>query len=147
MIRFFLTVIGAILVSNISFAQDSKRTHALDSLTVSATLELQRLKQESEMWNKLQAERVREYGLRNNVPVEFRDYNGNLVVLIGVSETGEPQYIASDNAGAATTTGVGSLRPSGILGLNLEGEEPPSPVIIVLDGLFNESGNTMPPSL
>lgn len=84
--------------------------------------ELRKLKTESEVGRKTQTERVREYAEKNNVPLSYRDYKGVLVVLVGVSDSGVPLYKAVDNAGAAITTGVPSLRAGGSLGLNLEGD-------------------------
>lgn len=84
-------------------------------------LELQRLSKESAERYQEQTRRVKEYSEKNNVPISYRDGNGNLVLMVDVSETGIPMYISSHNAGAALTTGVDKLRSGGSLGLNLEG--------------------------
>jgi hypothetical protein len=74
-------------------------------------------------YNQSQLERAREYAIAHNVPMRFRDANGNDVFMVGVDElSGLPIYITTFNAGAAITTGVNELRAGGSLGLNLEGE-------------------------
>ncbi len=67
-------------------------------------------------------ERVDAYSKANNLTKQFRDSNGNLVLLWDVSPTGVPLYKSSHNSGAAQTTGVTALRQGGGLGLNLQGE-------------------------
>lgn len=70
-----------------------------------------------------QLEKAREYAAAHNLPMQFRDANGNDVYMVGVDElSGLPIYITTFNAGAAVTTGVNELRTGGPLGLNLEGE-------------------------
>ncbi len=63
-----------------------------------------------------------EFATRKNIPISFRDSQGNSVLMIGVTADDKPIYIATVNAGAAITTGVVALRTGGGLGLNLEGE-------------------------
>ncbi len=47
--------------------------------------------------------------------------NGVVIQLAGVSQNGIPQYIKTDNAGAAKTIGTDKVNPGGSLGLNLSG--------------------------
>jgi len=72
--------------------------------------------------NTARIKRVNQYAERFGVPVMSRDTNGNLVLLVDVTTTGQPLYETTDNAGAAITTGVDKLRSGSALGLNLEGE-------------------------
>nr|PZN52356.1 MAG: hypothetical protein DIU61_11635 [Bacteroidota bacterium] len=70
-----------------------------------------------------QLEKARQYAEANNLPMHFRDANGNDVFMVGIDDSsGLPIYITTFNAGAAITTGVDELRAGGPLGLNLEGE-------------------------
>ncbi|MBN8577042.1 MAG: S8 family serine peptidase [Cytophagales bacterium] len=62
------------------------------------------------------------YATINNIPIVRRDADGNLWVIAGISDSGQPLYETTHNAGAATTVGVPKLRTGGGLGLNLEGE-------------------------
>jgi PKD repeat protein len=73
-------------------------------------------------YNTSQMERATAYAKAHNVPMTFRDHNGNYVYMIGVDESGFPIYRTTLNAGAAITTGVPALRTGGSLGLNLEGD-------------------------
>ncbi len=65
--------------------------------------------------------RVSEYLKNNNVPVRFKDLEGNLIELIDIDSFGQPVYISTLNAGLAISTGVVGLRIEGGLGLNLRG--------------------------
>ncbi|HEX7014085.1 MAG TPA: S8 family serine peptidase [Cyclobacteriaceae bacterium] len=74
-------------------------------------------------YNLSQLEKAKAYAAANNLPMQFRDANGNYVYMIGLDElSGRPVYITTFNAGAAITTGVNAVRAGGPLGLNLEGE-------------------------
>jgi len=55
------------------------------------------------------------------VPLVQRDADG-VIQLVGIDENGFPVFLATDNAGAAITTGVDKLRSGGGLGLNLLGD-------------------------
>lgn len=77
---------------------------------------------EQKLLNDSQKEKAEAYAKEHNVPLSFRDPNGNYVYLIGVDEFGIPIYRTTFNVGAALTTGVNQLRSGGSLGLNLEGE-------------------------
>jgi PKD repeat protein/subtilisin family serine protease len=66
--------------------------------------------------------KIQEYTQMNNVPVSYRDANGDLVLMVGISDSGLPLYETTDNAGAAITTGAVKLRLNGGMGLNLEGQ-------------------------
>lgn len=65
--------------------------------------------------------RIRSFIAQSNVSRRFIDGNGQLVELVDVTETGYPVYEAVDNAGAAVTTGVTSLRLGGEKNLDLQG--------------------------
>jgi hypothetical protein len=69
-----------------------------------------------------QFKRAQAYAQQHNIPMSYRDVQGNLVLLVGVADDGTPMYETTDNAGAAITTGVDKLRTGGGLGLNLQGE-------------------------
>ena len=47
--------------------------------------------------------------------------NGGAMQLVGISQNGIPQYIKTDNTGAAKTIGTDKVNPGGSLGLNLSG--------------------------
>lgn len=108
----FIGVGCLVLSSMISFSQTPS----------DPSLELIRLSKESIVRFEIQSKRAKEYAERNNVPLRFRDSNGNLVLLVDVDETGIPIYKSTHNEGAAITTGVNTLQSGGDLGLNLEGE-------------------------
>lgn len=57
----------------------------------------------------------------NNWPLKFNDKNGNLNMLVGVHDSGEPIYLSEENFGAGQTSRVNTLYPGGSLGLNLTG--------------------------
>ncbi|HEX5171479.1 MAG TPA: S8 family serine peptidase [Cyclobacteriaceae bacterium] len=77
---------------------------------------------ENKVINDSQKAKAEAYSRAHNVPLSFRDLNGNYIYLIGVDDFGVPIYRTTLNAGAAITTGVNQLRTGGSLGLNLEGE-------------------------
>jgi hypothetical protein len=62
-----------------------------------------------------------ELALRLGVPVVQRTAEG-VIQLVGADRNGFPIFLATDNAGAAITTGVDKLRSGGGLGLNLLGD-------------------------
>ena len=47
--------------------------------------------------------------------------NGGVMQLVGVTQNGIPQYIKTDNTGAAKTIGTDKVNPGGSLGLSLSG--------------------------
>ena len=47
--------------------------------------------------------------------------NGGVMQLVGVTQNGIPQYIKTDNSGAAKTIGTDKVNPGGSLGLSLSG--------------------------
>ncbi|HRJ29978.1 MAG TPA: S8 family serine peptidase [Cyclobacteriaceae bacterium] len=83
---------------------------------------LAELSKQAEDFAKEQRVRAYEYAIRHNVPLSYRDDKGNLVLLVGVSESGLPMYESTLNAGAAITSGAAKLREGGSLGLNLQGD-------------------------
>lgn len=67
-------------------------------------------------------EAVLAYSREKGVPVVQRFPDGSTVLLYGIDGNGNPVFVATDNAGAAITTGVDKVRDGGGLGLNLTGE-------------------------
>jgi len=57
----------------------------------------------------------------NNWPLKTVDKNGNLNMLVGVHDSGEPIYLSEENLGAGVTSRANTLYPGGSLGLNLTG--------------------------
>ncbi len=94
----------------------------LGGTQLAAQNRLEELRIEAAQISKSQAQLALDYSIKNNVPLVSRDENGNLVLLIGVTENGIPLFETTDNAGAAITTGVPALQEGGGLGLNLQGE-------------------------
>ncbi len=83
---------------------------------------LETLEKEVTEYFRDQYKRAEAYARQHNIPMSYRDQQGNYVVLVGVAEDGTPMFETTDNAGAAITTGVDKVRTGGGLGLNLEGE-------------------------
>jgi hypothetical protein len=63
-------------------------------------------------------EKVKKFSLTQGVPIESRDSFGNLVLLVGVDDFGLPQYITTDNVGAALTSGANQV----VANYGVEGE-------------------------
>jgi hypothetical protein len=58
---------------------------------------------------------------QNNWPLKEVDKEGNLKMLIGVDESGEPIYFSEENLGAGITSRANTLYPGGSMGLSLTG--------------------------
>ncbi|WP_273213633.1 S8 family serine peptidase [Runella zeae] len=83
---------------------------------------LQNTKQDIENHYKTLNLRLQNLARQNNWPLRQSFADGTVIILSGVSETGEPLYdITTTNRGAALTTRTDALYEGGGLGLNLTG--------------------------
>ncbi len=81
---------------------------------------LNQLKTEQLIVDRVQAQKVKEFASRNNIPIRYTD-DFRTTLLVGIDDSGIPVFLSTDNEKAAITTGVVKLRNDGPLGLNLEG--------------------------
>lgn len=81
---------------------------------------LNQLKTDQLIVDRDQAQKVKEFASKNNIPITYTD-DFRTTLLVGIDDSGIPIFLSTDNEKAAITTGVVKLRNDGPLGLNLEG--------------------------
>lgn len=110
--RYFLSLLFFVVFGSVSFAQTIEER----------ILGLEKLKEEVLTQTEGQRKRVAEYSQRKGIPIiSYNDF-GDPIVLVDVTEAGEPQFMTIHNSGASLTTGVDKLRTGGGLGLSIDGE-------------------------
>lgn len=86
---------------------------------------LQDTRQSIESQYLISQEQLETFSKKNNWPLRKTFTDGSVVVLSGVSNTGQPLYDATHtNSGAALTTRTNALYEGGVLELNLSGNAP-----------------------
>ncbi|MFN4145455.1 MAG: S8 family serine peptidase [Runella sp.] len=110
---------GGILLSISSHAQLTPLYSA------SEQAKLRAMRQSAEMVQGLAQIRLEAWAKENNYPLRQTLPDGTTILLVGISETGQPIFDATNtNRGAGITTRTDALIEGGELGLNLTGGSP-----------------------
>lgn len=79
-------------------------------------------KQEIDKYNEERLARINSYLQTNDIPLKYRDEEGNLVVLEDITLDGEPIYTSAYNLVGVRTIRANQLYPGGSLGVDVTGD-------------------------
>lgn len=123
-----MTFAGGLSASAQTLVKPSTKAN-ISEANASAKYQVAKAKYEKEYAKALNLAKI------NNWPLTIEKADGGLSTLVKVTETGQPVYLTTTNAGSAITSRANYLMPGGESGLNLTGEFADGPMLLgIWDG-------------
>ena len=118
-IKYILAGLSLVISTTSALGQSDAQRKYISENTNSKYREL--AKQEIDKYNEERLARINAYLQVNDVPLKYRDEEGNLVVLEDVTQDGLPIYTTNHNLPGVRTIEAHRLYPGGSLGIDITG--------------------------